>query len=138
MNLSASVENLVSDLVARLELTRTKSQLCSMLPRTLWIAGNRAAQQFLRRASLKLQAASAALSRLPAIFPPERLPQVIRREAELFDGKPAVDWIVRGRIADVAERYESALAYQARFNTSSSLDHWRGQSSKLPSSSPLT
>jgi len=138
MNLSASVENLVSDLVARLELTRTKSQLCSMLPRNTLDSWESGRTTIPKESLAQLQAASAALSRLPAIFPPERLPQVIRREAELFDGKPAVDWIVRGRIADVAERYESALAYQARFNTSSSLDHWRGHSSKLPSSSPLT
>ena len=47
------------------------------------------------------------------VFGPERLPQVIRREAELFDGNPAVNWIVSGRITEVAKRYESVLAYQA-------------------------
>ncbi len=60
-----------------------------------------------------LQAASGALSKLLGMFRPERLPQVIRRPADLFDGKAAVDWIVGGRITDVAERYESTLAYQA-------------------------
>jgi hypothetical protein len=61
----------------------------------------------------QLQAASNALSRLLGIFRPERLPQVIRRPAELFDQESAADWIIAGRITDVAERYESILAYQA-------------------------
>jgi DNA-binding transcriptional regulator YiaG len=60
-----------------------------------------------------VQAASNALSKLLSMFRPERLPQLIRRPAELFDNTSAADWIVAGRIADVAERYESALAYQA-------------------------
>jgi transcriptional regulator with XRE-family HTH domain len=61
----------------------------------------------------QVQAASRALSKLLGIFRPERLPQVIRREAELFDGKTAVDWIVDGHISEVADRYDQALAYQA-------------------------
>ena len=61
----------------------------------------------------QLQAASSALSKLLSVFRPERLPQVVRREAELFDGETAVEWMVQGRITEVAERYEQAFAYQA-------------------------
>lgn len=61
----------------------------------------------------KLDSADAALTRLQALFRPERLPEVIRRPAELFSGERAIDWIQRGRIAEVADRYEMALSYQA-------------------------
>jgi hypothetical protein len=61
----------------------------------------------------ELQTAGGALSTLLSIFRPERLPQVIRRRAQLFNDESAADWIVDGRIAEVAERYESAFAYQA-------------------------
>ena len=54
-----------------------------------------------------------ALDRLETMFLPDRLPQVIRRPADLFDGERAVDWILRGRIRDVADRYELLLHYQA-------------------------
>jgi len=53
-----------------------------------------------------------ALERLLALFQPARLPLAIRRPAELFDGERALDWILRGRIADAAGRYEIALSYQ--------------------------
>lgn len=56
--------------------------------------------------------ADAALARLLAIFQPERLPQVLRRKADLFRGDAALDLVLRGRIGDVADRYEVALAYQ--------------------------
>lgn len=55
----------------------------------------------------------AALVRLESLFLSERLPQVIRRRADLFENERALDLILRGRIAQVAERYETALAYQA-------------------------
>lgn len=58
-------------------------------------------------------AAEAGLRRLQELFRPHRLPTVVRRAAELFDGESALDWILRGRIADVADRYETALVYQA-------------------------
>ena len=61
----------------------------------------------------QLQAASSALSKLLGMFRPDRLPQVIRRRVELFEGKSAADWIVAGQITEVAERYETAFAYQA-------------------------
>lgn len=54
-----------------------------------------------------------ALSRLVTLFMPQRLPEVVRRKADLFDGSRALDWILQGRIGDVADRYEQALSYQA-------------------------
>jgi len=54
-----------------------------------------------------------ALNRLETMFLPDRLPQVIRRQADLFAGERAVDWILRGRLQDVADRYEVLLRYQA-------------------------
>ncbi len=59
-----------------------------------------------------LAAAGAALGRLEAMFRPERLSQVVRRKAGLFEGESALDWILRGRIGAAAGRYEAALAYQ--------------------------
>ncbi len=53
------------------------------------------------------------LNKLLKIFRHARLPQVIRRAAELFGGERALDWILRGKIPDVANRYEIALRYQA-------------------------
>lgn len=61
----------------------------------------------------ELTAAESALNRLLRMFRPERLSQVIRRKADLFEGKRALDWILDGRMAEVADRYESALAFQA-------------------------
>jgi transcriptional regulator with XRE-family HTH domain len=61
----------------------------------------------------KLISAGRSLSRLHQMFRSNRLPQVIRREAELFGGERALDWILRGRHADVADRYENGLMYQA-------------------------
>ncbi len=60
-----------------------------------------------------LISAEAALARLEALFLPDRLLQAIRRPAELFQGERALDLILRGRISDVASRYEAVLAYQA-------------------------
>ncbi len=53
------------------------------------------------------------MDKLLKIFRHARLPQVIRRAAELFGGERALDWILRGKIADVANRYEITLRYQA-------------------------
>jgi transcriptional regulator with XRE-family HTH domain len=60
----------------------------------------------------EILAAEAGLRRLQELFLPERLPTAIRRPAELFDGETALAWILRGRIAEVADRYETALLYQ--------------------------
>lgn len=60
----------------------------------------------------ELLLADKALDRLLELFRPERLPQVIRRKADLFDKEQALDWILRGRMADVADRYDTALSYQ--------------------------
>jgi len=59
-----------------------------------------------------LARADAALSRLEAMFRPERLAQVVRRKAGLFDGESALDWILRGRIVTAVDHYEIALVYQ--------------------------
>lgn len=60
-----------------------------------------------------LTAADAALGRLLELFLPDRLPLAIRRPAEAFGGERALDWILRGRLAQVAESYDHALMYQA-------------------------
>lgn len=59
-----------------------------------------------------LELADSALDRLVTLFLPQRLPEVMRRKADLFDGGRPLDWILRGRVADVADRYELALTYQ--------------------------
>jgi hypothetical protein len=59
-------------------------------------------------------AAGNSLNQLLGLFRPERLPQVIRRRAEAFNGERALDWILDGRIADVAERYDQGLSYLKR------------------------
>jgi transcriptional regulator with XRE-family HTH domain len=56
--------------------------------------------------------AEAALRRLVTIFRPERLAQVLRRKTGLFGDESGLDWIFRGRMTDVADRYEMALSYQ--------------------------
>ncbi|HZU27244.1 MAG TPA: helix-turn-helix transcriptional regulator [Bryobacteraceae bacterium] len=104
---------IVRDLLVRLDVTR--EELASMLrvPEKAvedWESG----RATIPKNNLdQLQHAGTALTKLLSIFRPERLPQVIRRKASLFDGQRAIDWIVHGRISEVAERYESALAYQA-------------------------
>ena len=62
----------------------------------------------------RLVSADGALDRMLWLFRPDRLPQVIRRRAEAFDGERALEWILDGRIAEVAERYDSGLSYQRR------------------------
>lgn len=62
----------------------------------------------------EIRQAGAALDRLTHMFLPERLAGVVRREpAPGFNGKAALDWILDGRIGEVADRYEAALMYQA-------------------------
>jgi len=59
-----------------------------------------------------LARADSAVVRLLTIFRPERLPQVIRQNVELFRGQSAYQWILQGRIQEVADLYEVAFAYQ--------------------------
>jgi DNA-binding transcriptional regulator YiaG len=59
-----------------------------------------------------LDVAGNALRRMLRVIRPEVLPSVVRRPAELFGGASALDWIRSGRFADVADRYETAFAYQ--------------------------
>jgi transcriptional regulator with XRE-family HTH domain len=54
-----------------------------------------------------------SLDTLTQLFTRERLPRVLRRRAPLFDGNSAVDLILRGDLAVVAERYDRALQYTA-------------------------
>ena len=61
----------------------------------------------------KLEEAHAGFMRLRKIFVAKRLRSVIRRRAEAFDGERALDWILRGKITEVAERYERLLSYQS-------------------------
>lgn len=62
--------------------------------------------------SARIALAAAALGRLLEIFQPQRLVQVVRRRADLFEGESALDWVLRGKITEVADRYELALSYQ--------------------------
>lgn len=59
-----------------------------------------------------LQLVDSALNRLMKLFLPQRLPEVVRRKADLFDGSRALDQILQGRIAEVVDLYEQALSYQ--------------------------
>ncbi len=59
-----------------------------------------------------LELVDSALNRLSKLFLPQRLPEVVRRKADLFNGARALDWILQGRIGDVVDRYEHALTYQ--------------------------
>jgi len=59
-----------------------------------------------------LERAGSSLQRLLRLFIPVSLASVIRRPAKLFGGESALDWIRSGRIAEVADRYESNFAYQ--------------------------
>ncbi len=54
-----------------------------------------------------------SMRRLRSMFLPERLPQVVRRPAELFGDDSALEWILQGRIREVADRYDLLLRYQA-------------------------
>lgn len=74
-----------------------------------WESGER---QIPTESQALLNRGASALTRLSAVFRPERLPQVIRRAAPLFDGQSALEWILQGRIGEVAAKYESVLLYQ--------------------------
>ena len=65
-------------------------------------------------ARARITEAHAALERLLQIFLPAGLAQATRRKAEAFNGDSAFDWILRGRIRDVADVYEFVLSYQAK------------------------
>lgn len=57
-------------------------------------------------------AAEASLQELHSLLRRERLPAAVRRPADLFAGECAIQWILRGRIAEVVDRYEEVLRYQ--------------------------
>jgi transcriptional regulator with XRE-family HTH domain len=109
------------DLEARLALDRLMLRLSlsqDEAARMLGVSGEtvrrwqRGAVKIPMPRAAQLLATAEALERLLALFQPERLPLAIRRPAELFDGERALDWILRGRIAEAAGRYEIALSYQ--------------------------
>lgn len=52
-----------------------------------------------------------ALSTLEHLFNPERIPQIIRRPAELFGGESALDLILRGDLPLVVAKYDESLHY---------------------------
>jgi transcriptional regulator with XRE-family HTH domain len=79
-----------------------------------WRAWEEGAAEIPETTFAKIVAAGAALERMLWLFRPERLPQVIRRRADAFNGERALDWILDGRIAEVAERYDSGLSYLSR------------------------
>ncbi len=60
-----------------------------------------------------LDVGGAGLARLLRLIRPDRLPEVVRRPADAFGGQRAFDWILQGRIREVADQYERELAYQA-------------------------
>lgn len=60
----------------------------------------------------RLITAGNALDRMLWLFRPDRLPQVIRRRADAFEGERALEWILDGRIAEVADRYDAGLSYR--------------------------
>jgi transcriptional regulator with XRE-family HTH domain len=63
-------------------------------------------------AQATLNRASNAVTRMLLIFRPERLPHVIRQRVDMFGGESGLDWILQGRIHEVAGLYETAFAYQ--------------------------
>lgn len=59
-----------------------------------------------------LIAADGALSRLLRMIRADALPAASRRPAEAFGNEQPIDWILNGRISEVADRYERELSYQ--------------------------
>jgi len=51
------------------------------------------------------------LNKLLEMFRPSKLPEVIRRTAQMFNGERALEWILQGKITEVSDRYEVALRY---------------------------
>lgn len=51
--------------------------------------------------------------RIRSHFRPERIAMVVRRPADVFDGDSALDWILGGRMEEVADRYDDGLRFQA-------------------------
>jgi hypothetical protein len=56
--------------------------------------------------------ADSQASRLIKMFRPERLADVIRRPARSFGNRRALDWILEGRIEEVADEYDRRFRYQ--------------------------
>lgn len=54
----------------------------------------------------------ASLKVIDDLFEEARLPDLVRRPAEVFGGQSALDWILGGRIREVADTYDEALYFQ--------------------------
>ena len=96
--------------LARLELSNEDlSRMLAVSADTIvdWETGRTAMPVDVRAT---ISRASGALTRMLNIVRPERLPQVIRRRVDILDGQSALDWILLGRIDEVANRYEVAFA----------------------------
>jgi DNA-binding transcriptional regulator YiaG len=59
----------------------------------------------------KIEEAHDSLLRLLRLIKPERLATVVRRPAEAFGGRRALDLIIEGRIREVADTYDALLTY---------------------------
>jgi hypothetical protein len=59
----------------------------------------------------RLKSATEATNLLLRIFRRDRLPEAIRRPAALFGGDSALEWILEGRITEVADLYDRALTF---------------------------
>jgi transcriptional regulator with XRE-family HTH domain len=59
----------------------------------------------------RAKAFRSALDTLKHLFRAERLREVLRRPADLFGGRPAIDLIRNGELQIVAEKYDRALEY---------------------------
>lgn len=56
-----------------------------------------------------------ALTYLSHLFVPERIPDIIRRNAPVFDGRRAIDLMMEGREMEVEQAYESCLGFMDSF-----------------------
>jgi hypothetical protein len=74
----------------------------------VWATGEMATPE---EYAARISEAHGALLRLLRLARPDRLAQVVRRPAEAFGGRCALDLIVEGRIAEVAETFEAILEY---------------------------
>ena len=60
----------------------------------------------------RIKSTDASLSRVQDLIKKASLADVIRRPAEVFGGQTALDWILAGRIKDVADAYDEGLYFQ--------------------------
>ena len=73
-----------------------------------WVAGKVSIPE-VRLAQLDQHCAR--LDEMERIFLPHRIVPATRRNAAIFDGQSAIEWILNGRWTEVIQKYESALAF---------------------------